>query len=282
MKRRARQFPPYTHNIRDRYGEWHSYFRRGSVSVTLPKPLLGPAYWKAYRDALGGYIAGRSSNGQSQIGAERTKPGTVAAAFVVYTGSAAFTNGLRASTQRVHFNILRRWRDEWGDRRLKALERRHVAGWVDERAATPAAAQVFLKVLRRMMQYCVSVGLLEQDPTQGVKPPKQQAQSHRPWSPDEIAQYRERHPLGSTARTALELFIGTGQRKSDVVRMGRQHLRSDMIHVTQQKTDWSGDIPLTPALITALEAIPPGHLTFLVTEWGKPFTAAGFGNKMRQ
>lgn len=30
-----------------------------------------------------------------------------------------------------------------------------------------------------------------------------------------------------------------------------------------------------------LDATPSGHLTYLVTEWGKPFTAPGFGNKFR-
>jgi integrase len=283
MKRRQRPFPPYTHNIRDRYGEWHSYFRRGSDRVSLPKPLLGPEYWEAYRAALGDYIAGREPGRRSEIGAERTKPGTVAAGFVVYTGSASFKNDLAPSTQSVHFNILRRLRDQWGDRRLKQLQRRHVIDWVGERAETPAAAQVFLKALRRMMQYCVSIGLIETDPTQGVKPPKQHPQSHRPWSRGEIEQYRRRHPLGTTARTALELLLGTVQRRSDVVRMGRQHLRDGgtAIYVKQQKTGWEGDIPITQDLARALEAVPAGDMTFLMTAWGKPFTAAGFGNAFR-
>jgi hypothetical protein len=41
---------------------------------------------------------------------------------------------------------------------------------VAERAVnTPAAAQVFLKVLRALMQFCVSVGLCNDDPTIGVQ-----------------------------------------------------------------------------------------------------------------
>jgi hypothetical protein len=68
----------------------------------------------------------RQPGRRSEIGAERTKPGTVAAGFVVYTGSASFKNDLAPSTQSVHFNILQRLRDQWGDRRLKQLQRRHV------------------------------------------------------------------------------------------------------------------------------------------------------------
>lgn len=37
------------------------------------------------------------------------------------------------------------------------------------------------------------------------------------------------------------------------------------------------DIPLHPRLEQIIDAMPSGHMTFLVTEFGKPFTPAGFG-----
>ena len=40
--------------------------------------------------------------------------------------------------------------------------------------------------------------------------------------------------------------------------------------------------PILPILARVLEASPLGDLTFLVNDRGKPFTAAGFGNKMRE
>jgi integrase len=269
--------------VRDRYGAWHSYFRRGSVSVPLPKPLLGPEYWEAYRSALADYIAGRDPTRPSQIGDERTRPGTVAAAFIAYIGSASFKNGLGESTQKVHLNILKRWRDQWGSRPLAQLQRRHVVDWVNERADAPAAAQVFVKVVRRMMQYCVSIDLIETDPTAGVKAPKLNSKSYHAWTDDEIEQYRRRHPLGGNARTAIELLIGTAQRRSDVVRMGKQHLRDggNAIWVEQKKTGWKGEIPIGPELVVTLQAVPAGNLTFLTTAWGAAFTAPGFGNAFR-
>jgi integrase len=252
------------------------------MNVPLPYPLLGPKYWEAYRSALADYIADREPGARSQIGADRTKPGSFRAAFIAYTSSATFKVDLAPSTQRAHLNILRRIVDESGEYPIRPLQRRHVANMVERRAETPAAAQVFLKVLRRMMQYCVLIGLIEQDPTQGVKPPKQRTTGYRSWTDEEIAQYRKCHALGSTARTAFELLLETAQRRSDVVRMGRQHLRNDAIHVVQQKTGWTGDIPITPELAAALDKVPAGNLTFLMTAWGAPFTAAGFGNAFRQ
>jgi integrase len=41
------------------------------------------------------------------------------------------------------------------------------------------------------------------------------------------------------------------------------------------------DIPLHPQLEASIEAAPSGHLSFLTTEFGRPFTPAGFGNWFR-
>jgi integrase len=288
MKRRSSQLPPYTHRFRDRHGVWRSAFRRGTVRVPLPLPLLSAEWWEAYRTALADDIAGRETRQRSAIGAERTKPGSVASAFAAYTGSAIFKNDLAGSTQRWHFNILAHWRDDWGDRRLAHLQRRHVHSAVEQYAATPAQAAKFLKALRRMMQYCTSIGLIDNDPTQGVKPPRHEETNYRAWTDEELAKFRRRHQPGSTARTALELLLGTAQRPSDVVRMGRQHVRGDMIHVRQQKRPrpgtppWEGDIPMTPELAQALAVLPAGNLTFLVTAYGAAFSVDGFRNKFRE
>jgi hypothetical protein len=41
------------------------------------------------------------------------------------------------------------------------------------------------------------------------------------------------------------------------------------------------DIPLHPALAESIAATTVGNMTFLITEYGKPFTANGFGNKFK-
>jgi integrase len=281
MKRRS-PFPLYVHHYRDRHGTPRSAFRRRSVRVPLPLPLLGPEWWEAYRTAFADYEAGRRPT-PSVIGAERTKPGTVAAAFVTYTGSTSFRNKLAASTQRWHINILRHWRDDWADRRLAHLERRHVQQTVGH-YASPVQAKKFLKALRRMLRYSISIGLIEHDPSDGIEVPRHQEINYRPWTAEEIARYRRRHPLGSTARMALELGLGTAQRPSDIIKMGRQHLRDGgtAIYVKQQKTGAEGVIPLTAELIAALAAAPPGNLSFLPTPSGVPLGLSRFRAKFRQ
>ena len=72
------------------------------------------------------------------------------------------------------------------------------------------------------------------------------------------------------------------QRRSDVVRIGRQHIKDGKVALAQQKTGVKLLIPVHTELTSAIEAMPKHeHLTFLVTSFGKPFTPAGFGNWFR-
>jgi integrase len=74
----------------------------------------------------------------------------------------------------------------------------------------------------------------------------------------------------------------TGARRSDVVQLGSQHVRGGAIKFRQSKTGVIVNLPIASALQEAIAATAyVGASTFLVTEYGKPFTAAGFGNWFR-
>jgi integrase len=98
------------------------------------------------------------------------------------------------------------------------------------------------------------------------------------WTDSEITQFEGWHPIGSRARLAFALLLYTGQRRSDVVRMGRQHIRDGALQVRQLKTGAELSIPVHPTLAAIIAETPTDHLTFLTTQFGQPFTAAGFGN----
>ncbi len=80
----------------------------------------------------------------------------------------------------------------------------------------------------------------------------------------------------------MTLMLCTGQRRSDAVRMGWQHVKGKLISVRQQKTHASLQIPIHPDLEAVLTHPPQTHLTCVLTEYGKPFSPAGFGNWMRK
>lgn len=101
------------------------------------------------------------------------------------------------------------------------------------------------------------------------------------WDEPHIQAFEARHPVGTKARLALALLLYTAQRRGDVIRMGRQHIKGGLIAVTQSKTGSSLSIPIHPELASVIAATPTQHLTLLTTAYGAAFTPAGFGNWFR-
>jgi hypothetical protein len=68
----------------------------------------------------------------------------------------------------------------------------------------------------------MSQGELTYDPTESIKVTKGGPKStgHMTWLEPQIAQYRERHQLGSMARLALELLLNIAARRHDAHLIG--------------------------------------------------------------
>jgi integrase/recombinase XerD len=111
------------------------------------------------------------------------------------------------------------------------------------------------------------------------------------WGDVQIGRYRERYANGTMARLAVELMLNIAARRHDAHLIGRQHLWFDA-EDQQWKLTWRPSktsqttgkvltIPVLPELQAALDAMPRSDaLTFLLTEYGRPFaSAAAFGNK---
>jgi integrase len=257
--------------IRDRYGNIRFYFRRrGFKSVRLPGLPGSADFMEAYAAAMATENASKI-----EIGATRTKPGSVAAAIAGYFASAHFA-GLAEGTRRERRHILEAFRAQHGDKSIASLQRVHVERMVGAKAATPGAALNFLATLRGLMRFAATVGLRADDPTLGVRPPPRRSAGIYPWTEDDIERFEAAHPLGSRERLALALLLYTAQRRSDVIRMGWQHVRSGLIDVRQQKTGTTLAIPMHPALQAVLDARPRDQMTFLLTASGKPFSPLGF------
>jgi integrase len=120
------------------------------------------------------------------------------------------------------------------------------------------------------------------DPTRDVKAVSIKTDGFHSWTDSEIDQFEARHAVGSRARLALALLLYTGQRRSDVVRIGRQHIRDGVLQVRQIKTGAELSIPVHPVLAAIIAETPTDHLTFLTTQLARPFTAAGFSNWFRE
>jgi integrase len=268
------KLPRYVHGFIDRHGHPRFYFRRrGFKQVALPGLPWSETFMAAYEAAL---------NGAQPIiiGESRTAPGTVDDAVVRYFGSVAYT-GLAPSTQGMRRAILERFRVAHGTKRIRMLQTEHLVRILA--SLKPFAQRNMFKTLRGLLAFAVADGLVDSDPTVGVKLARvKDTGGYETWPEKCIEMYRAKHPLGTRPRLALELLYGTMQRRGDVVRLGRQHIQHGILSLRQQKTGVDVDLPVLPELRAAIDAMPKAeHLTFLVTELGKPFTAAGFGNWFR-
>ena len=259
----------------DRHGKRRVCFRKAGFSTYLTGVPWSEDFMRQYATALEG-VKAQANN----IGAARTIAGSFDALCVSYYRSPEF-RGLKDSTQTTRRNIIERFRKEHGTKPTSRLGRAHIKDIIGAKANTPEAANNLLKVLRVVLNHAVEIGMIASNPAIGVKRYRSHGDGIHTWSEAEVSQFEAAHPIGTKARLALELLLGTGQRRSDVVRMGWQHVRGDEIAVRQQKTDEPLLIPMDQSLVQALAAAPRTNLTFLVTERGAPFTVAGFGNWFR-
>jgi integrase len=277
----SRRLPRYVQGFIDRHGHVRHYFRRkGSKRVPLPGLPWSPEFMAAYAAAKG-------STSRESIGAKRTLPGTFSMLIVSYYASAEFRS-LAHETRRTRRNILERFRATKtetgltvGECRVAHLKRSRFEQMVAAKAGKAASTRNFVKTIRALMRFAVACGYRRDDATSGVKMPRVKGDGYATWSEDHISAFKARHSVGTRAYLALTLLLFTAQRRADIVRMGRQHLRDGALHVRQQKTGTMLEIPLHPELRAALEATPSNNLTYLVTEFGKPFSPAGFSNLFR-
>ncbi len=137
-------------------GRPYYYFRKpGCARVNLPGPPGSEQFMAAYQAAVA------ADAPPSDIGAKRNAPGTVAALVAAYAASDIFRD-LADETQRTRWAILRRFGDEHGTKRVALLKREHVEAIL--RSKRPHPRQNFLKVLRPLLQFAISIGWCSNDP----------------------------------------------------------------------------------------------------------------------
>jgi integrase len=170
----------------------------------------------------------------------------------------------------------------YGDKLVRDLQRKTVVKLIAAQAHHSRSANFLLAMLRILMTHAIDLEWRTDNPAKEVRPLKIKSDGFHSWSENEIGQFRRTHLIGSQARLALELLLNTGQRgRSDVIRMGRQHIEGEMIRVRQEKTGAELQLPITTELAEAIAAVPPG-MTFLTNSYGAPWSPSGFGNWFRE
>jgi integrase len=248
----------------------HYFRRRGQPRVHLPGLPGSPEFMEAYQRAF--------AAAPVAIGASRSKAGSVSAAIASYYASPSF-KGLAPSSQGVRRSVLEAFRRDQGNLMMAAMPKKFVAAMLD--GMKPSAARNWLKAIRALVRHCIDVDLLKEDITLGIRLRPTKGEFHT-WSEDEITAFEATFAIGTRERLAMALGLYTGQRRGDVIRMGRQHVRDGVLHVRQEKTNAVLAIPVHPDLAAVLAAVPPTQMTFVQTLKGTPFGGHAFSDWFRK
>jgi integrase len=288
-----RRLPPGCVEDRDRHGNIRIYYRlKGRPKVRVRGTPWTPEFMAQY-DAAKGQSVPFTSKGIA--------PETWRWLCARYFAECADYLRLDDRTRRVRRGILEATFDEpimpgssklFRDFPLSRMGTDAVEVLRDRKLGFPEAANSRVKAIRAVFKWAVrkkgpdGKALVSHNPARDVT----YLRSNNPsgfhtWTLEEVRRFEERHAIGTKARLALALLLFTGQRRSDITRLGRQHVRDGKISFTQFKGRNRKPkrlvLPILPALQRIIEASPTGEMTFLVNDLGRPFTDAGFGNWFR-
>jgi integrase len=281
----------YVCKDRDRHGNIRYYFRRRGKKSRI-RALPGSAEFQSAYEAM---LASSARPIRSDH-IEAPKPGTYRWLCMQYFRSTDF-GGLDPMTQHVRRQILEHtWEEtiapgateKFADFPISKMTSKAVRVLRDRKRQFPHAANARMKAIRRVFRWAVDEEIpgVRANPARDVFYLRAKPGGIHSWTVEEVERYEARHPIGTTPRLGLALLLYTGQRRSDVVLFGRQHVRNGWLRFTQQKNrnrrPITLELPILPALQRIIDASTTGDLTFLVNEKKRSFTSNGFGSRMRK
>lgn len=278
----------YIDRSRARDGSFRYRFRRGAVRKTLPGEPHSPEFMAAYNALLSGTIA--ASKAPRTLADTR---GSVAWLIELYTrqmASAVKAGTMSPLTHKQRANILGRFATEHGHRDALNIPTKAIRIIINKGASKPGAANNLLKSLRAMFKWAVETGLCDSDPTADIRKVRTNSAGFVAWDSTDLDKFQKAHPPGTTANLALMILIFTACRRSDLVKLGRQHITTidgvKCLSFTQAKGGNNErqrvTIPILPPLFSAITSAPAGEMTFLMSAQGKPFSTAGFGARFKK
>lgn len=235
------------------------YFRRHGRRVRLPDQFGTDEWWAAYDAALAGKPVEPSPN---------RRAGRFAGLVHDYLDSRAFLD-LAKNTRDQRTRLLKDAAERAGDASPDQVTKASIQKAMQTRPAF--AANNFLKALRGFYKWAIAMGHVETDPTQGVARNKPKTEGWKIWTPEYIAKFRDHWGQYSPQRVCLEIALGTGLRRSDLIHLGNEHNNGDHLKITAEKTGVDCYIPTNVGLASwfGWETGP-----YIRRESGNPFPSA--------
>ena len=277
MKVMPRPRPPYLHREITRHGKAVWYVRIGKGRrVRLRGEFGTPDFGAEYQAAVTGAPRSRVKGAPAV--------GSLAWLIARYRETTAWS-ALAVATRRQRENIFLHVIEAAGDKPAARITPEVITAGRERRAHTPAQARNFLDAMRGLFRWAKEAQHVPTDPTVGVKNPKRKkGPGFKMWTEDDMAAYDRRWPLGTKERVWRDVIAYSGLRRSDAVRLGRQHVCNGVATLRTEKGGFTVNVtlPILPILQATLDAGPCGDLTFIVGANGTPLTKETFGNYFRK
>jgi integrase len=251
----------YIKEYRDRHGKVRRYLRRrGLPNVALPGDPGSPEFMAAYNAAVASLV------GAPRLSKQRE--GTIARVVTDFYRSAAFMN-LKPNSRSLYRIVLDKISKEHGHRLVRDMPQQKARRMIEEIGETRRGmANLTRAILHKFMAYAIASGLRSDNPISGIE--TYSIGTRHTWTDAQLSAYEKRWPLGTRERLAYALLLYTDQRGGDVVRMRRQDILGNAIHVIQEKTGKELLIEIHPALARAMKAGPTKGFYLIGDQHGRP------------
>ncbi|WP_235890701.1 tyrosine-type recombinase/integrase [Pararhizobium mangrovi] len=161
---------------------------------------------------------------------------------------------------------LRTARKAWGDLPARGLRPVHVQAVMDGLSGTPGAANNFLSAMRALSTWGRVRDHIDHSLTEGVKPYAKK-NGHKPWTPEQIEAAFAK--LEGVIRRGVILYMYTGMRGSDAVRIGWTDIDEGGFSYRAQKTGREVYCPIVPELEREMATWTKRPGPFLLQEGGR-------------
>lgn len=273
----------------DARGNVRNYARTKGRSIRLREPPGTPKFLEEYQAAL------EVLKGKQKTPGKTDQIGTLGWLAEQWHRSPQFTNTDKRQ-QRMRILVMRHTLEEptkpgsphkFADCPIASFTADHVRLLRNRKKDTPSAANRRVAELRKMFEWGVEdcAERVKRNVVKDVAGLKYDKEGFTAWSEEEIDQFEAFWPIGSIPRLALSIGLYLGVRRSDAVLLGPLLVKDGDVTFVPQKTRRKKKVltlPILPILQNVIDKTSAtGTNTWLVTQYGKPFTAPGFGNWFR-
>lgn len=258
MTGRKNKFPGVRKNVVKGRVYWK--FERGDFRCNIPGPYGSPEFLAAYEAALAGSKAPRSS----------AVPETVTWLIEQYLASKRFLDMSQSRKRSIRAEL--DWlRDKAGKFHFARLKVKHVEALMAKKTG-PVAGNTVKKNMSMLFNFAAKkLDYTGPNPAKFAERNKTNPDGYHTWTEQEQARFLERHPAGSKARLVMLLALNTGMSRTDLCRVGWQHVtekegKGRRIAYKRAKTSVAADLPILPELAAELEVLPRDRLLFITQD----------------